>query len=136
MTELTLTHKEKISKSLKQYYKENPDKILKGDKHSKKVGISTKSGKKIESILHCSRRTMTKILKRLGISCCVCGWKEGTIDIHHILGKKVIDPDDHKNLAPLCPNHHRLLHEKKLAKEQVKSLYEILPENWQDYYYG
>lgn len=133
---LSLEHKEKISKSKKSYFEANPDKIIKGEQHSKKVGISTKSGKKLDSILSCSSRTVSKILKRLDISCCVCGWKEGTIDIHHIRGKKIENPNSHDNLTALCPNHHRLFHEKKLSIDKIIPFSLLLPENWQELYYG
>ena len=72
----------------------------------------------------------------MNLGCCVCGWKDGSCDIHHINGKKISNFDLHFNLTYLCPNHHRLAHENKLKKEEMISLDVFLPENWKDYYYG
>lgn len=103
------------------------------------VGNSTKlkySGKIPNSILDLSSRTKTKILKRLNLGCCICGWNESTIDLHHINGRKIENPHSHDNLTPLCPNHHRLVHNGKIEKSKLKTLNEILTENWKNFYFG
>jgi predicted HNH restriction endonuclease len=90
----------------------------------------------ILSIWELSSRTVQKIIKRLGLGCSSCGWDKGSCDIHHIEGRKITDPHNHKNLTLLCPNCHRLVHEDKIKKEDLKTFEEILPDNWMDSYYG
>lgn len=133
---LSEEHKESISKSLKKAWSENKETFSTGDEHSKLVGLAMKTEKVVKSIYELSTRTVTKIFKRLGLGCSNCGWIEGTCDIHHINGRKIPDCNNHNNLSLLCPNCHRLVHEKKIKKEDIKTLVEILPENWQDSYYG
>jgi len=127
-----------ISISLKKYYSEHPEVIRKGEKQSKLVGNSTKgsTGKIPKNILDMSKRTVTKLLKRLNIACSRCGWKESTCDIHHINGKKIPDFNNHINLTILCPNCHRLVHTNKINKMELIPLSEILEDTWLDLYYG
>lgn len=135
---LTEIEKKNISKGLKKYWSENPNTFPSGDKHSKSVGEGTKGkyNNNIESILDVSKRTASKILKRMNMGCSICGWKESTCDIHHINGKKIENCNNHKNLTYLCPNHHRMAHTGKINKNDLISLDTYLPENWKDYYYG
>ena len=134
--------KKKQSESMEKYYVNHPEKLRKdnrGIEYVKFIGFFTKGkfkGKFIESIASVSKRTTSKILKRLNLGCCVCGWKDGSCDIHHINGRKILDPHNHDNLTLLCPNHHRLFHEKKISKENVIPLSKYFPENWRDFYYG
>lgn len=134
--------KRKQSEALKRYYDAHPEKRGKdkrGIEYVKFIGSYTKGkfkGAFIESILSVSKRTTTKILKRLNLGCCICKWKEGSCDIHHIKGKKILNSDSHNNLTLLCPNHHRLFHEKKISEKDVIPLSKYLPENWRDVYYG
>lgn len=135
---LTVGARKKISDSLKKRRKSNPELFPMGASHSVAVGNATKGmyNENITSILQVSKRTTSKILKRLNIGCCVCGWKESSCDIHHINGKKVNNPDGHWNLTILCPNHHRMYHNKLLGINDIKPLVEYLPSNWTDLYYG
>jgi hypothetical protein len=129
----------KISKGIKNFYAKHPERIKCGKRHSEKIGSYTKGkfkGKSINSILDVSKRTASKILKRLNIGCCICGWKEATCDIHHINGKKVENANLHWNLTCVCPNHHRMFHNKKLKKEDFIPLTQYFPNNWKDMYYG
>jgi hypothetical protein len=103
----------KISASLKEFYKKNPKAKSENGEWSKHIGQSTKNrykGKYVESILQLSKRTVTKILKRLNIGCSQCGWNKSTCDIHHIKGRKIENPHSHYNLTYVCPNCHRLFH--------------------------
>jgi len=127
-----------VSESLKKYYKEHPEAIRKGEAQSKLVGNSTKgsTGKVPKSIMELSKRTITKLLKRLNIGCSRCGWNESTCDIHHINGRKIQDYDNHDNLTLICPNCHRLVHTHKISKEKLIPLSIQLDENWLDVYYG
>lgn len=130
--------KQKIKIGVNKWRLENPEKISKGDSHSKKVGqaLKGKLNKNISSIYGISSRTAKKILKRIGIGCSNCGWNESTCDIHHIEGRKIPDCHNHNNLSLLCPNCHRLVHDGLLNKDKLKNLNEILPSNWKDFYYG
>jgi len=83
-----------------------------------------------------SARTSRKLLRRLGLQCSRCGWDDGTGDIHHIHGRKVHDPNNHKNLAYICPNCHRLVHEGKVLTAELTSLERQLPANWWERYFG
>ncbi len=115
---------------LKKYYEKNPHK-------RKENAIKGSKGKyygRISSILDVSKRTSHKILKRLNLGCSICGWNEAPCDIHHINGKKVKDANQHWNLTLLCPNHHRLAHNKKI--NNLISLEKYFPQNWNDFYYG
>lgn len=85
------------------------------------------------SIFDVSSRTKTKILKRLNIGCSNCGWNEATCDIHHIIEKSKGGTDDHENLTYLCPNCHRLAHNKKLTK--FMTLKEQVGDEWLKLYY-
>lgn len=132
-------YRKKVTERLKQAWIEKRENFSCGEKHSKIVGETTKGkykGDDVNSILEVSKRTASKIIKRLNLKCCVCGWNEGTCDIHHINGKKIENCDSHENLTYICPNCHRLVHENKIEKNKLKTLNEIIPENWLDFYYG
>lgn len=135
---LSENQKLKISNSLKEFYRENPKKIN-TEKWSKKIGLATKGkykGKYANSILELSKRTVSKIFKRLKIGCSICGWDKATCDIHHILGRKIENPDSHTNLTYVCPNCHRLFRAKKLKPENAVNLVDQIGERWRDYYFG
>ena len=83
-----------------------------------------------------SKRTTSKILKRLNIGCCICGWNDASCDIHHINGRKVQNANGHWNLTCICPNHHRMFHNGKIEKEKFVTLDKHIPENWSELYYG
>lgn len=135
---LNADHRAKISASLKKFYKKNPNKILSGHEHSVIVGKAVRGryNKKITSIYDVSTRTIQKILKRVGVGCCICGWNESTCDIHHINGRKIENCNNHSNLTILCPNCHRKTHDGLINKDKLIPLTQILPSNWQDFYYG
>lgn len=86
------------------------------------------------NLLDMSSRTVTKLIKRMGIGCCICGWKEATCDIHHIVPKKNGGTNDNTNLTILCPNHHRLIHEG--AELPICSVTEHIGEEWRKHYYA
>lgn len=131
--------KNKIKESLIKFYEEHPEKKTSREQGIKQ-GIESAKGRFREtvptSILEVSKRTTSKILKRLGLGCSYCGWDKGTCDIHHINGRKIEDADHHSNLALICPNCHRLVHEGKLSKDELISLDKYIPDNWVEYYYG
>lgn len=124
--------KENIKRGLMKFWETHPE-------MRRQNGIDSSKGKyygNIKSILDVSTRTAHKIIKRIGLGCCVCGWNESSCDIHHINGKKVENANGHWNLTLLCPNHHRLFHNKKLKKCDVKTLDEYFPKSWNEFYYG
>jgi hypothetical protein len=133
-------HRRKISEGLKKRYaSNNPPKVLSPEEQSKIVGKSTKlkyKGLEVRSIWECSSRTIGKIIKRMDIGCSRCGWKEASCDLHHIKGRKIDDPHNHTNLILLCPNCHRLAHNKKIDLCGYKTIYDLFGETWKDYYYG
>ena len=90
----------------------------------------------VASITVLSSRTIMKIIKRSGIKCGLCNWDKASLDLHHIKerSKGGLDADD--NLAPICPNCHRMAHSGLYDIEVLKSvaLDKVLP-NWRKYYY-
>ena len=98
-------------------------------------GKKNSQGTKIpENLLDMSSRTVTKLIKRMKIGCCVCGWNEALCDVHHILPKKHGGTNENNNLTILCPNHHRLIHEG--VNLPIKSVTEHVGEEWRKYYYA
>lgn len=54
-----------------------------------------------------------------GSACLLCGF-DLVIEAHHIDGNR--KNNNQKNLVPLCPNHHRLIHTKKYKKNILNEL--------------
>lgn len=131
--------KAKIKIKIREYWKLHPERQSKGIEHSKLVGKTTR-GKYRErcpdSILSLSKRTISKVLKRLSIGCSICGWNESSCDIHHINGKKVEDKHGHWNLTLLCPNCHRKAGNKLIEKSSLISLDKYIGETWKQFYFG
>lgn len=158
--EITEEVKNKISKTLKEYNKQNKrEKVLynyyceccnekffsrrkiKEDRHKycpkcKKI-LGKKAIEESTSILDLSKRTMIKILKRCNCECAICGWNESTCDVHHIIPKSEGGNDENDNLILVCPNHHRILHtiKDKYSYEYLKSLsIKEKYSNWKNFY--
>jgi hypothetical protein len=129
--------REKVSNKLKQRYKESGPRTY-GAAHSEKVGRATKGKykKTPTSLYDVSTRTVTKILKRLGVGCSQCGWNDCVCDIHHINGRKIENPNSHENLTYLCPNCHRKAHAGIITKDKLISLTLYIGDKWLDYYFG
>jgi len=136
-TAISDEQKEKISSSLKKFYKEHPEAIKRGKEMALLVGAKTKGKyKKPKSICEVSKRTAAKIIRRLNVPCSRCGWDEEICDIHHIYGRKCKDADNHKKLTLLCPNCHRLVHAGKVPIDELITLDEYIGDKWLDAYYG
>lgn len=133
----SIEQKKKISQKLTEYYKINPSKT-RGLKHARAVGNGTrgKYKKNVTSLLDLSSRTVSKILRRINLECCICGWKEDSIDLHHIIPRKEGGTNDHSNLTAVCPNHHRLAHAGKIDRTKFITLQELLEDNWKEHYFG
>lgn len=123
--------KEKISKSLS---KEGSKKSLLKAKQKHASFL-----RKIEAITitDISKRTISKIVKRMNLKCSNCGWYvEGAVgDIHHILEVKNGGTDDMSNLTYLCPNCHRMVHSGVLSPDKLIGLQDYVGDSWKDYYY-
>ena len=95
--------------------------------------------RKIEatSLLDLSKRTVSKILKRMNLPCSRCGWHvSGAIcDIHHILPRKKGGVDSHDNLTYICPNCHRLAHSNLLNVKELINLNDYIGDSWKQYYF-
>jgi len=129
--------KNKTSTSLKAFFIEHPrPKGEKSDVEQSAKFTKGKYNKSPKSILDFSPRTVSKILKRLKVKCCICGWNEGACDIHHIRGRKIPDADSNSNLTVLCPNHHRLAHENKVDEKDLKNILDCVGDKWLECYYG
>lgn len=146
------TTKDKISKSVILYYENNGYKykceicneyffrktLIKNNRKitcDKCKHINT-NNKNIKSIFDISKRTISKILHRANIGCSICGWKDSTCDIHHIIPKKLGGTNDNLNLIIVCPNCHRILHTSNkydhidLNKLSVDNIF----NDWLNYY--
>ena len=121
--------KKKQSLRLKEYWDKHPEKKKQNNIHSQKG-----KHKEPTSLLELSKRTISKICRRLKIGCSNCEWKEEICDIHHILARKDGGTDEHTNLTYLCPNCHRLAGKGKLTK--FINLQEFLGDKWKEFYYG
>jgi len=91
-------------------------------------------GKNPTGLKDVSKRTASKILIRMGLGCSRCGWREASLDIHHILAKSKGGSDDNSNLTALCPNCHRLTHAGKIT-EHV-NIDEQIGDKWKDFYFS
>lgn len=130
-------HKEKISLGLKKWWNERSDKIEKRIQiiqHGKTSQVG--KHKTPKSILELSKRTVSKICKRLELKCSRCNWNEDVCDIHHIKPRSEGGLDDHSNLCYLCPNCHRLAGNKKIKIEDLITLDIYIKDTWLEYYYG
>ena len=130
--------KNKISKSLKKFNKENP-RFSKPKEVFFWNGVKTskhKFNKNPKNIYDVSKRTRLKIMERLSIKCSRCGWDEDICDLHHINGRKIKDCHNHKNLSILCPNCHRLASNKRIDKESLITFEEQIGDKWKKHYYG
>ena len=85
-----------------------------------------------KTMFHVSAVLKPVLLSRLNWGCFRCDWREGTSDIHHINGRGIDDPHNHSNLTYLCPNCHRLIHRKKIDMTGIKTVAEVIPENWRE----
>ena len=100
-----------------------------------KQGQTNAMGLKVpQSVLDMSKRTTSKVMKRLGVGCSCCGWDKGSCDIHHILPRSKGGGDSNDNLTLLCPNCHRLAHEGKLT--EFTSLTIQIGDEWRKYYFA
>jgi hypothetical protein len=50
--------------------------------------------------------------------CVICGWSECSLDTHHINGNRHTN-NSPENLCFLCPNHHRMVENGKITKEEL-----------------
>lgn len=131
-------YRKKMSESTKKRWEYNRESFSFGESHSKAVGQSTKGkfNKDPSSLYDLSSRTISKILRRMELSCSNCGWDSDKCDLHHINGRNIEDPHNHENLCCLCPNCHRLVHSGKIDKEDLINLFNYIGDSWKYYYYG
>lgn len=135
----TEEQKRKMNEGLKRFWRDSAKRKLYSEKMAKSVSKYTRGKYREyppESILELSKRTVGKVFKRLKIGCSLCGWDECACDIHHIKGKKIEDPDNHRNLTYLCPNCHRKAHNNIIEKEDLINLKDYIGDTWKDFYYG
>ena len=127
----------KTSESLKRWWRDRPDRKDKGEEIANYGALSQKGKhKKPKSLLDVSKRTVSKICKRLNLCCSRCGWDKDVCDIHHIISRKDGGSDRHSNLSYLCPNCHRLAGNLKVPAKDLITLEEYIGDRWLNYYYG
>ena len=134
----TEEHKKKVGESLSRLYAKQPSLIQRGHKHALAVAKYTRGrhNKNPKHIFNMSKRTTSKILRRLAIGCSFCGWDKALGDIHHIEGRKISDPHNHKRLSYLCPNCHRLVESGKIDTKELMTFEEQVGDKWLEFYYG
>lgn len=122
---------EKVSKtlSINNSIKKEKKEALKHASYLRKIEAT--------SILDMSRRTTIKILKRMKLSCFICGWYHENVvgDIHHIIPRKHGGTDENTNLTYICPNCHRLAHSNIIKPNELISIEDYLGNTWKDYYF-
>lgn len=91
----------------------------------------------VTSLFDLSKRTISKILRRLKLPCSLCGWfVNGVVcDIHHIIERKSGGTDEHTNLTYICPNCHRLVHSNKIDSSKLVRLDDYIGNTWKDHYF-
>lgn len=91
----------------------------------------------VSSLLNLSARTVSKILKRMKLPCSKCEWYYDNVscDIHHIIERKNGGNNEHENLTYLCPNCHRLVHNKIIKKEELINLVDYIGDEWKAFYF-
>lgn len=95
-----------------------------------------KNKEELNTILDLAKSTVVKILNRARRKCERCGWSEGSLDIHHIEGKKIKQPNRLENLVILCPNCHRLCHNHKIDKKELQKIsMDKTFSNWFEFYH-
>lgn len=87
---------------------------------------------KIDSLFQLSTRTISKIVKRMNLSCSLCNWNECIGDLHHIIPKGKGGSDSHSNLTYICPNCHRKAHNNLIKK--FVTLEEQIGKTWKSFY--
>jgi hypothetical protein len=120
----------KISNSLKL-----PESVISERTSAKHAAFIAEN--EVTSIMDLSKRTITKVLKRMKLSCSKCGWyHEGAVgDLHHIVERKNGGSDDNSNLTYICPNCHRLVHSGIIKSEELVSLQDYIGDEWKKHYY-
>lgn len=147
----TETRKARIAEGLRKFYAANPDRCMAQAERFREAETqnpeafaagrqagSTNSPHRPTpptSLLEVSSRTVRKVLTRLKVGCSRCSWSEGISDIHHIRGRKIPDANNHNNLTLICPNCHRLVHERKVKPETLIPLSVYIGDTWKRYYY-
>lgn len=92
---------------------------------------------KVESLYDLSKRTVSKIFKRMKLPCSNCKWYvEGVVgDIHHIIERKKGGTDLHDNLTYICPNCHRMVHSGVISPNSLINLSDYIGDKWEEFYF-
>ena len=64
--------------------------------------------------------------KYFGNYCAICGWDEAGCDAHHNIPVEEGGKNSLTNIIIVCPNHHRLIHDNKISKEELNRIAMIL----------
>lgn len=76
----------------------------------------------------CTRTPWANFAKAYyGYACSICGWNDGTCDVHHIIEVKNGGRNTLANAKVLCPNCHRKIHtdKNKTVMFSVETIMEI-----------
>lgn len=56
------------------------------------------------------------------LPCAICGWKEASRDVHHIIPVRKNGKNAASNLITLCPNHHRMADRNLISQDELIKL--------------
>lgn len=128
---------EKVSKTLELKLNNGLTKQQKIQRENAEKHASYVRETEITTLFDLSKRTVSKILKRMRLPCSCCNWYiDGVVcDLHHIIEKKQGGSDEHTNLTYICPNCHRLVHSQKLETKSLVPLSDYVGDDWKKYYY-
>lgn len=68
-------------------------------------------------------KTLQNILGHL--PCEICGWKEATRDLHHIIPISKGGKNTMQNVIVVCPNHHRMFHHNLVSEEAIQNAFKF-----------
>ena len=74
------------------------------------------------SIQLIDRRLRDLVLRSYDYSCCICSAKDITLDLHHIIPRRLGGPNTFENLIPVCKTCHTIIapfHYKEENQEQT-----------------
>ena len=131
------------SESIIKYLENEPVVVKEIEEYEELLQIDFSEGTKKSSVVNRyerNREARNECIKHYGAVCCVCGFNfekmygeigKGFIHVHHeldisLIGKEYkVDPI--RDLKPVCPNCHAMLHQKRPAYtvDELKSMLKI-----------
>lgn len=84
------------------------------------------ASKRAKELVLFKKEIVKRGIKKFYVMCCVCGWDATVIDLCHVYSFRDGGRCSVDNIAPLCPNHHRIF-DRGLANDIHKAaIYDFL----------